>query len=90
MADSLQHVHVRFRALGNVGDVLCRMGRAEEASAAHAERLAAARQCRDRAAEADAFGALGECNRRAGHFDKALGFHTQVRGSLQTGIIFFF
>ncbi len=74
----MNHWQGRFRALGNVGDVLSRMGRLEEASVAQTERLREARQGGDRSAEAEALGALGTCNRRAGHLDKALGFHSQV------------
>ncbi len=75
----MKNLHGRFRALGNVGDVLARQGRTEEAVAAHTERLSLARQIRDRGAEAAAFGALGLCHRHARQFDKALGFHTQVK-----------
>ena len=75
----LKHDGARFRALGNMGDVLSRLGSVEEAIAVHGRQLALARAARDRGCEAAAYGALGSCHRQAKRFDKALGFHTQVR-----------
>ncbi len=77
----MKHVPGRFRALGNLGEVLSRLGRLDEAVSAHTQRLSLARSpaMKDRASEAAAFGALGSCHRLARQFDKALGYHTQVR-----------
>lgn len=67
----------KFRALGNIGDVLIKMGDLDEASKMFQRQLQIARQLRDRNLEASACGSLGLVNRLMRKFDKALGFHTQ-------------
>ena len=69
----------KFRALGNMGDILGRSGNMEEAVRMYARQLALARNTGDRSLEAAAYGALGRANRTLGFFDKALGYHTQVK-----------
>jgi hypothetical protein len=78
----MKPVSARFRALGNVGDVLLRMGRADEAAAAHHKQLALAKAAKDKGLEAAAFGALGNAARHDKKLDKALAFHTQVSSSI--------
>lgn len=73
-----KHLPGKFRALGNIGDVLIKMGDVEEALKMYQRQLSFARQGRDRALEATAYGALGLGNRLLRCFDKALGYHTQV------------
>lgn len=74
-----KHLPGKFRALGNIGDVLIKMGDVEEALKMYQRQLSFARQGRDRGLEATAYGALGLGNRLLRCFDKALGYHTQVR-----------
>lgn len=73
-----KHLPGKFRALGNIGDVLIKMGDVEEALKMYQRQLSFARQGRDRGLEATAYGALGLGNRLLRCFDKALGYHTQV------------
>lgn len=63
----------KFRALGNIGDVLIKMGEIEEALKMYHRQLALARGNRDRAMEAAACSALGIAHRLLKRFDKALG-----------------
>jgi tetratricopeptide (TPR) repeat protein len=74
-----KNVAGKFRALGNMGDVLARSGSLEDAVRMYARQLALARAAGDRALEAAAYGALGRAHRMLRCFDKALGYHTQVR-----------
>ncbi|XP_068900354.1 tetratricopeptide repeat protein 28 isoform X3 [Tenebrio molitor] len=67
----------KFRALGNIGDVLIKMGETEEAVKMYHRQLALARSNRDRGMEAAACGALGIAHRLLKRLDKALGYHTQ-------------
>lgn len=63
----------KFRALGNIGDVLIKMNELEEAIKMYHRQLSLARTVRDRELEAGAFGALGMAHRMIKRFDKALG-----------------
>ncbi len=78
IAQVMKHNQAKFRAMGNMGDVLTKMGQHEEALAVFTKQLSLAKQVRDRGFEASAYGSLGVCHRHAKQFDKALGFHTQV------------
>ena len=76
----MKHNQAKFRALGNMGDVLMKMEAGlEEAMAVYQKQLGLAKAIRDKGFEAAAYGALGVCHRQAKLFDKSLGFHTQVR-----------
>lgn len=77
IAHMTKHVVGKFRALGNIGDCLLRLGETEEAIKMHQRQLNLARQSRDRGLEAAAYGALGTTHRTTKNLDKALGFHTQ-------------
>ena len=68
----------RFRALGNMGDVLIKMDQVEEAIKVYQRQLTLSKQTRDKRCEATAYGSLGVCHRLSKQFDKALGYHTQV------------
>ena len=72
-----KHVIGKFRALGNIGDCLLRLGETEEAIKMHQRQLNLARQAGDRSLEAAAYCALGVAHRLTRNLDKALGFHTQ-------------
>ncbi len=74
----MKHSQAKFRALGNMGDVLIKMDNLTEAIGVYQKQLGLAKQIRDRGFEACAFGSLGVCHRQAKQFDKALGYHTQV------------
>ncbi len=74
----MKHGAARFRAFGNIADVLMKMGKTEEATAVYQKQLALSKQSRDKRFEASAYGSLGVCHRFAKQFDKALGYHTQV------------
>lgn len=63
----------KFRALGNIGDVLIKMGEIEEAIKMYHRQLALGRSSRDRGMEAAACGALGIAHRLLKQLDKALG-----------------
>lgn len=78
-----KHLPGKFRALGNIGDVLMKMRDVEEAVKMYQRQLTFARQGRDRSLEAAAYGSLGLANRLLRHLDKALGYHTQVCLCLQ-------
>ena len=67
----------KFRALGNIGDCLLRLGEIDEAIKMHQRQLNLAREASDRSLEASAYGALGIAHRVTKNLDKALGFHTQ-------------
>lgn len=67
----------KYRALGNIGDVLIKMGQTEEAVKMYQRQLVLARGARDRGMEAAACGALGLAHRLLRRYDKALGHHTQ-------------
>lgn len=73
-----KHLPGKFRGLGNIGDVLIKMGDIEEAIKMFQRQLAIARHGRDRSLEAAAYGALGLAHRMLRCYDKALGYHTQV------------
>nr|CAD7200729.1 unnamed protein product [Timema douglasi] len=73
----VKHLPGKFRALGNIGDVLIKMGEVEEAVKMYQRQLSFARQSHDRGMEAAAYGALGLGHRLLRRFDKALGYHTQ-------------
>lgn len=72
-----KHFAGKFRALGNIGDCLLKLGESEEAIKMHQRQLNLARQSADRSLEAAAYGALGIAHRTTRNLDKALGFHTQ-------------
>ena len=78
IAHMMKHLSGKFRALGNIGDVLIKMGDVEEAVKMYQRQLSFARQGRDRSLEAAAYGALGLGHRLLRCYDKALGYHTQV------------
>lgn len=80
IAQVMKHNQARYRALGNMGDVLNKMSKNEEAISVYQKQLAMAKQIRDKGFEAGAYGSLGVCFRQAKQFDKSLGFHTQVSG----------
>ncbi len=69
----------RFKALGNIGDVLLKMSNVEEAMKAYQKQLIMSKQLKNKKLEAGAYGALGISHRLGKQFDKSLGFHTQVR-----------
>nr|CAD7396932.1 unnamed protein product [Timema cristinae] len=77
IAHMVKHLPGKFRALGNIGDVLIKMGEVEEAVKMYQRQLSFARQSHDRGMEAAAYGALGLGHRLLRRFDKALGYHTQ-------------
>lgn len=87
IAHMTNHLPGKFRALGNIGDVLIRTGEIDEAGKMYQRQLALARQTRDRPMEAASCSALGLAHRLVKKFDKALGFHTQ---EVQNLIFFFF
>lgn len=68
----------KFRALGNLGDVLMKMKDPSQAVKVYQKQLILAKQSGDKSLEAVAYGALGLCHRQMQCFDKALGYHTQV------------
>lgn len=68
----------KFRALGNLGDVLMKMKDPSQAVKVYQKQLILSKQSGDKALEAVAYGALGLCHRQMQCFDKALGYHTQV------------
>lgn len=78
IAHMTKHMPGKFRALGNIGDVLIKMGDVEEAVKMYQRQLSFARQGRDRSLEAAAYGALGLGHRLLRCYDKALGYHTQA------------
>lgn len=75
----MKHLQGKFRALGNIGDVLMKMKNYDEAVKVYQKQLVLAKQSRDKVLEASAYGALGLAHRLLKCFDKALGYHTQVR-----------
>lgn len=74
----MKHNQAKFRALGNMGDVLIKMDDLQEAIKVYQKQLALSKQIRDKGFEASAYGSLGVCHRILKRFDKSLGFHTQV------------
>lgn len=74
----MKHLQGKFRALGNIGDVLMKMKNYDEAVKVYQKQLVLAKQSRDKILEASAYGALGLAHRLLKCFDKALGYHTQV------------
>lgn len=74
----MKHGAARFRAFGNLADVLMKMDKLEEAVAVYNKQLTLSKQSRDKRFEASAYGSLGVCHRMGKQFDKALGYHTQV------------
>lgn len=74
----MKHGAARFRAFGNLADVLMKMEKLDEAVAVYNKQLALSKQSRDKRFEASAYGSLGVCHRMGKQFDKALGYHTQV------------
>ena len=77
----MKETQSRFRALGNMGDVLIKMEQVEEAIKVYQKQLTLSKQSREKTFEANAYGSLGVCHRLSKQFDKALGYHTQVRVS---------
>jgi tetratricopeptide (TPR) repeat protein len=75
----MKETQSRFRALGNMGDVLIKMEQVEEAIKVYQKQLTLSKQTREKTFEATAYGSLGVCHRLSKQFDKALGYHTQVR-----------
>ena len=78
----MKETQSRFRALGNMGDVLIKMEQVEEAIKVYQKQLTLSKQSREKSYEATAYGSLGVCHRLSKQFDKALGYHTQVRASI--------
>lgn len=78
LAHMMKYLQGKFRALGNIGDVLMKMRSYDEAVKVYQKQLVLAKQCRDKVLEASAYGALGLAHRLLKCFDKALGYHTQV------------
>lgn len=78
----MKYLQGKFRALGNIGDVLMKMRNYDEAVKVYQKQLVLAKHSRDKVLEASAYGALGLAHRLLKCFDKALGYHTQVRASL--------
>ena len=78
IAQTMKEAQGRFRALGNMGDVLIKMDQVEEAIKVYQRQLTLSKQTRDKRCEATAYGSLGVCHRLSKQFDKALGYHTQV------------
>ena len=78
----MKETQSRFRALGNMGDVLIKMEQVEEAIKVYQKQLTLSKQSREKSYEATAYGSLGVCHRLSKQFDKALGYHTQVRNDL--------
>jgi len=79
LSQSTKQHEARFRALGNMGDVLLKMSNIEEALKVYAKQLVLSKQLKNKKLEAVAFGSLGVSHRIAKQLDKSLGFHTQVR-----------
>lgn len=73
IAHMTNNLNGKFRALGNIGDVLIKMGETEEAVKMYHRQLGLARSNRERTMEAAACGALGIAHRLLKRFDKALG-----------------
>ncbi|MCL4126876.1 UNVERIFIED_CONTAM: hypothetical protein GTU68_063706 [Idotea baltica] len=73
----MKHLQGKFRALGNIGDVLMKQRNYDEAVKVYQKQLVLSKQSRDKVLEASAYGALGLAHRLLKCFDKALGFHTQ-------------
>ena len=84
----MKHGAARFRAFGNMADVLMKMGKADEAISIYQKQLGLSKQSRDKRFEASAYGSLGVCHRMAKQFDKSLGYHTQVRSCLNFPAIY--
>ena len=78
LSQSAKQHEDRFRALGNLGEVLLKMSSTDEALKAFAKQLILSKQLKNKKLEAVAFGSLGVGHRIAKQFDKSLGFHTQV------------
>jgi tetratricopeptide (TPR) repeat protein len=74
----MKHGAARFRAFGNMADVLMKMEQVDEAVAIFQKQLALSKQSRDKRFEASAYGSLGVCHRLSKQYDKSLGYHTQV------------
>lgn len=89
MAHMMKHVQGKFRALGNIGDVLMKMKNTDEAIRVYQKQLQLAKQSRDKTLEAGAYGALGLVYKALKCYDKALGYHTQVSHGIYFLIIFF-
>ena len=79
----MKHGAARFRAFGNMAEVLLKMDKLEEAEAVYQKQLLLSKQSRDKRFEASAYGSLGVCHRIGKKFDKALGYHTQELSILQ-------
>lgn len=81
MDNLIFHLHLifpgKFRALGNIGDVLLKQTNTDEAIKMYQRQLALARSAQERGMESQACGSLGLAHRLLRRFDKALGFHTQ-------------
>ena len=77
IAQTTKESDSRFRALGNMGDVLIKMDSLEEAIEVYHKQLALSKQLREKSYEASSYGSLGICHRLTKQFDKALGIpHT--------------
>ena len=83
IAQTTKESDSRFRALGNMGDVLIKMDSLEEAIEVYHKQLSLSKQLREKSYEASSYGSLGICHRLTKQFDKALGFHTQELSILQ-------
>ena len=57
----MKHGAARFRAFGNIADVLMKMENLEEANGVYQKQLILSKQSRDKRFEASAFGSLGVC-----------------------------
>ena len=79
ISETMKETQSRFRALGNMGDVLIKMEQVEEAIKIYQKQLTLSKQAREKTYEATSYGSLGVCHRLSKQFDKALGYHTQVR-----------
>lgn len=86
----MKHLAGKFRALGNIGDVLMKMNDYEEAVKMFHKQLLLAKQSGDRSLEGSAFAALGLAHRQLRQFDKALGYHTQVCSPLGASQFLYF
>ncbi len=72
-----KHAVGKFRALGNIGDIMIKMNQTEEAVNIYQKQLQLAKQMREKNLEAAAYAALALAQRHMGHQDKALGCYTQ-------------
>ncbi len=83
----MKHGAARFRAFGNLAEVMTKMGNTDEAIGVYQKQLSLSKQSRDKRFEASAYGSLGVCHRMAKQFDKALGYHTQVNTMAEINLV---